>query len=354
MRSMNYDGIPSQEFEAVPNTVRPMSKVSRDEAGFEEYGYLKSFEINTTTHKKILITGEGSYIGTCFKKYVARYYPNICCTTIDMRDNAWRDCDFSEYDSVFHVAGIAHADVENPDPLTQEKYYAVNFKLAVETARKAKAAGVRQFILMSSLIIYGWQECIDETTIPEPINYYGDSKWLADKGVRELNDGDFHVAVIRSPMIYGKGSKGNYPKLSKIARSVPCFPKTNNKRSMLYIGNLCEFVSLLIMSGESGIYFPQNGEYSNTGKLVESIAQSHGKRIRLSHLLGICAKAAGGIPLKRVRGMARKAFGSSYYKQKLSRYPGMDYQKYSLSESMRLTENGGSNKKAGAKNVDKH
>ena len=107
---------------------------------------------------------------------------------------------------------------------------------------------------------------------------------------------------------------------------------------MLYVENLCEFVSLLIMSGESGIYFPQNGEYSNTGKLVESIAQSHGKRIRLSHLLGICAKAAGGIPLKRVRGMARKAFGSSYYKQNLSRYSGMAYQKYSFSESIRLTE----------------
>lgn len=198
--------------------------------------------------KKVLITGANSYIGISFEKYVKENYcGEFQVETVDMIDGSWRDKDFLGFDIVFHVAGIAHADVGNVGEEVKKKYYAVNTDLAVEAAKKAKADGVSQFVFMSSAIVYGDSapagkiKRINRDTEPQPANFYGDSKWQADKGVRELEDENFTVTVLRPPMIYGKGSKGNYPTLAKLAKKLPLFPDVNNERSMLYIDNLCEF-----------------------------------------------------------------------------------------------------------------
>lgn len=256
-----------------------------------EFGYLKKFYINKTAYKRILITGANSYIGKSFVSYVADHYPNLVVETIDMVDGSWRQHSFHDYDTVFHVAGIAHSDVDLVSDKERERYYAINRDLAVETAKKAKDSGVRQFIFMGSIIIYGdsapWgkEKIIDENSSPCPSNFYGDSKWQADKAIRELGDRYYHVAVIRAPMIYGRGAKGNYQILSKLAKRTPIFPDIKNNRSMLYIDNLCEFVCLLSLSGESGIYFPQNAEYSNTSSMVKIISQTIEKRSVLQRFL---------------------------------------------------------------------
>lgn len=182
-------------------------------------------------YEKILITGANSYIGTSFEKYVKENYGSeFQVETVDMIDGSWRDKDFSGFDVVFHVAGIAHADVGNVSEEVKKKYYAVNTDLSIETAKKAKADGVSQFVFMSSAIVYGdsapagKEKRITRDTEPQPANFYGDSKWQADKGVRELEDENFTVTVLRPPMIYGKGSKGNYPTLAKLAKKLPLFP----------------------------------------------------------------------------------------------------------------------------------
>lgn len=254
-----------------------IESVKSSDAGFEGYGYKKRFCIDKTIHKNVLITGADSYIGESFQSYAKIHYPNLSINTIDMTDSSWRKCDFSSYDAVFHVAGIAHADIGSAGDEEKARYYAVNTDLAIETAETAQKSGVKQFIFMSSIIVYGdsapygKKKVIDETTVPSPANFYGDSKWRADKGVRALEGENFQVAVLRPPMIYGRGSKGNYPILAKLARIAPVFPDVKNERSMLYIDNLCEFVSLLVLSGKGGVYFPQNHEYSNTSKLVKMI-----------------------------------------------------------------------------------
>ena len=190
--------------------------------------------------KRLLITGANSYIGTSFEDYMNRNFPEaLQINTLDMLDEHWKETDFSGYDAIFHVAGIAHADVSNVSKETEQLYYRVNTDLAIATAKKAKEDGAGQFIFMSSMIVYGGKEHITVQTQPSPANFYGDSKWQADKGVRELEDAHFHVAVLRPPMIYGKGSKGNYPVLAKLATKLPVFPKVSNRRSMLYIENLC-------------------------------------------------------------------------------------------------------------------
>ena len=288
--------------------------------------------------KKILITGANSYIGTSIERYLAQWPQQYQVDTVDMVDGSWSERSFAGYDAVFHVAGIAHSDTGNVSEERKALYYKVNTDLTVETAKKAKAEGVGQFIFMSSAIVYGdsapigQQKVITADTPLAPANFYGDSKVQAEKGILPLNDDNFHVVVLRPPMIYGPGSKGNYPVLSKLAQKLPVFPKVANQRSMLYIGNLAEFVRLMIENREQGIFWPQNSEYSNTTVLVRLIANAQGKNILIVPGLGWALKLLG-----HATGLVNKAFGSLSYDMELSRYRE-DYRKYSLAESIELTE----------------
>lgn len=288
--------------------------------------------------KKILITGANSYIGTSFEKYMTQWPDAYQVDTVDMIDGAWREKDFSGYDAVFHVAGIAHSDNGKISPERAKLYYAVNTDLTIETAKKAKTEGVKQFIFMSSAIVYGESapigkmKVITRDTPVSPANSYGDSKVQAEIGIVPLNDDGFKVVILRPPMIYGLGSKGNYPVLSKLAQKLPVFPKVENQRSMLYIDNLMEFVRLMVENEEQGIFWPQNAEYSNTTELVKLIAQAHGKKILIIPGFGWVLKL-----LSHVTGLVNKAFGSLSYAQSLSVYREQ-YTNISLEESIRTTE----------------
>ena len=293
--------------------------------------------------KKVLITGASSYIGVSFENYVKDHYSSeLNINTVDMIDGSWRQKDFSSYDIVFHVAGIVHADIGKVSEETKKKYYAVNTDLAIETCRKAKGEGVKQFVFMSSSIIYGdsapygKQKRITKETDPTPSNFYGDSKWQADKGVREFADDQFTVTVLRPPMIYGKGSKGNYPTLSKMAKKLPVFPDIQNERSMLYIENLCEFLSQVMIRGEGGIFWPQNAEYTRTSEMVKMIADVNGHKIRVSKAFNWLVSLASRLPGKP-SGMANKAFGNLSYDQSMSIF-GFEYRTVGLKESIERTE----------------
>ena len=293
--------------------------------------------------KKVLITGANSYIGMSFEKYAAeKYSEQLTIDTVDMIDGSWRQKDFSLYDIVYHVAGIAHADVGNVDEVTKKKYYAINTDLAIETCQKAKEAGVKQFVIMSSAIVYGdsapygKSKRITASTEPTPANFYGDSKWQADKGVRELADENFIITVLRPPMIYGKGSKGNYPTLASMAKKLPIFPDVQNERSMLYIENLCELLCQVMIRGEGGIFWPQNAEYTRTSDMVRMIAEVKGHKIGVSKAWNWVVGLASKIPGKPA-GLANKAFGNLSYDQSMSKYD-FEYQLVSLQESIERTE----------------
>ncbi|MCR5347384.1 MAG: NAD-dependent epimerase/dehydratase family protein [Fretibacterium sp.] len=312
------------------------------DAGFDDFGFKKIFTIDRTAQKKVLITGANSFIGTSFEAWAHEYYPeNFEIDILDLHKDSWRDWDFSVYDVVFHVAGIAHADVGNVSNEAKTLYYNVNTHLAEETAQMARRAGVRQFIFMSSMIIYGEShvrgERITKDTVPCPANFYGDSKWQADRGVRALQTEDFKVAVLRPPMVYGRGCRGNYPLLARLAKRLPVFPDFDNERSMLYIDNLTEFLCLLMLTGEGGIFFPQNAEYTRTADMVQMIARTSGRRLSATRLLNPAVALALHIPGK-ISGLAHKAFGNMAYDQEISRYEGLDYQKVSLEQSIQDME----------------
>lgn len=288
--------------------------------------------------KKILITGKDSYIGTQFESYLKKFGESYKIDTVDMIGDGWKNVNFGGYDAVFHVAGIAHSDGGKISKEKEELYYSVNTELTKLTAQKAKADGAGQFILMSSAIVYGdsaplgKQKMITKDTVPFPANCYGDSKLQAEKAILPLGDESFKVVILRPPMIYGRGSKGNYPILAKLALKLPIFPNVENCRSMLYIENLCEFVRLMVVNTESGIFFPQNSEYSNTSNLVELIAAAHGKKIKLVKGFSWALKL-----LSHVTPLVNKAFGSLSYSRELSVYKE-SYDIWNLEESIKKTE----------------
>lgn len=279
--------------------------------------------------KNILITGANSYIGTSLEKWLTKHSDRYHVDTIDMKDAAWKEHDFSSYDVVFHVAGIAHVSA---DPKMKDLYYRVNRDLAIDVAKKAKNEGVDQFIFMSSIIVYGDCELIDRNTIPTPRNLYGDSKLQAEAGLENLVSDKFKVVILRPPMIYGKGSKGNYPKLAKVAIKLPVFPDIDNERSMLHIDNLCEFIKLMIDNEEKGVLFPQNREFVKTSEMVQLIAESHGKNIILTKVFNPALKLMG----LRL-GIINKVFGNLVYEMSMSSYKD-DYRIRDLQESIELTE----------------
>ncbi len=289
--------------------------------------------------KKILITGAGSYIGTSFESYInAHYADRYTVDTLDMIGDGWKAFDFSGYDTVFHVAGIAHSDNGKISSEKEKLYYAVNTDLTIQTAKKAKESGVGQFIFMSSAIVYGesapigQDKCITAQTPVSPANCYGDSKVQAENGLRPLADDTFHVVILRPPMIYGKGSKGNYPLLSKMARKIPLFPYVKNERSMLYVENLCEFVHLMVKNEESGTFWPQNEQYVNTSELIKMIAQVHHKNLYLIKGFSWLLKF-----MSIFTGLVNKAFGNLTYDPSLSCYKE-NYTTATLAQSIQRTE----------------
>lgn len=311
-------------------------------------GFGEMVEVNRTIKRKVLITGAGSYIGEMFEKYAQSYYAkNFEIDTLDMLNPNWKEKKFSSYDIVYHVAGLAHADVGNVSEEIKEKYYAVNTDLAVEVAEKAKLENVKEFIFMSSMIVYGdsapygKRKVIDEHTVPTPANFYGDSKLQADVAVRELADDKFKVIVLRPPMIYGKGSKGNYPTLAKLAKKLPVFPDVDNTRSMLYIGNLCEFLCQIMLIKEVSknaiVLIPQNKEWTKTSDMVQKIAEVAGRHIKLLKIMNPSVTIGGKVPGK-VSGLVNKAFGNNCYTHEMSIYPGLKYHKNSLQQSIIKTE----------------
>jgi UDP-glucose 4-epimerase len=249
--------------------------------------------------------------------------------TIDMRDGSWKNHDFSQYDVVFHVAGIAH--VKETDD-NRALYYLVNRDLAYETAKMAKESGVKHFIFLSSMSVYGVENgVIDNSTKLTPKTAYGKSKAEAENLLKNLNGESFVLSIIRPPMVYGPGCKGNYPKLSKLAVKTPIFPLVDNKRSMIYVDNLSEYVKIIIEKKKSGVLIPQNAEYINTSMMVKLIADENSKKVSMTKMFSGVLKHLKIGPLKKV-------FGDLVYDIEISDFSD-DYQVCSFKESIKITEN---------------
>lgn len=259
---------------------------------------------------RVLITGAGSYVGTNIARFLLQTPEEFDVRELDVR-NGLDAAAFQNTDAVIHVAGIAH---QKETAENAALYTKVNRDLAVEAAKLARENGVKQFVFFSSMSVYGLTTGrITMETKPAPNTFYGVSKWEAEQAMDELANEHFRIAVLRPPMIYGAGCRGNYPRLAALARKLPVFPKVKNERSMLYIGTLCAFVRSLLLTGEGGLYFPQNKQYVSTCELVVEAARCHGRKVRLIPGFGWLLKA-----LESRVGMAGKVFGTLTYDLSMS------------------------------------
>lgn len=280
---------------------------------------------------KVLITGAGSYVGESVRRYILSTSSDFEFDAVDTMNDAWKEADFSKYIVVYHVAGIAHV---NADPKMEALYYKVNRDLTVEVARAAKAAGVKQFIFMSSQIVFHESqslksEVLTADTKENPNGFYGDSKLQAEKGLHELECDAFKVCILRPPMIYGPNSKGNFPRLVKLAQKTPLFPAWHNKRSMLYIDNLAEFVKQAILRELSGTFYPQNRELADTVEIIRYFAKANGHKVWITRFLNPFVWL-GSFILQPIN----KMFATYYYDPEMSKMD-FDYQLVSFEESLK-------------------
>ena len=275
--------------------------------------------------KRILITGKNSYIGNAFEDWISQWPDKYQITKLSVRDDRWRNEDWSQYDTVLHVAGIAH---NSSNANMEDLYYQVNRDLTYDIAKKAKNDGIPHFINMSSIIVFGTkQEKINSLTKPNPDNFYGDSKLQGEKKINNLVNDDFKVAHIRPPMVYGSNSKGNFPLLANLAVKVPFFPDFDNKRSMIFIKNLTELLRLVIDNNTHGFIHPQNTEYIKTIDLVEYIAKANNHRIYKVKIFNRL------INQLKAMNLINKVFGNLYYDKDMTD-SNLNYKIYNLETSI--------------------
>ena len=265
--------------------------------------------------KRILITGKNSYVGNAFYDYIlSNYNEGYKIDKVSLKEERVENLDLCKYDTIFHVAGIAHSDYGKISDEKAKEYYRINTDQTINLAKKSKEQNVKHFIFMSSIIVYGEsapigvKKIITKDTLPKPQNAYGDSKLKAEDGIKVLNDQNFKVSIVRAPMIYGKSSKGNYRTLEKIALKLPFFPYIDNERSVISIDNLCTFIKDIIDKEQPGIFFPQDEEYMNTSLMVNKIANENGKRVLLIKGFGPMLKI-----LSNFLPFINKAFGNLTY-----------------------------------------
>lgn len=282
---------------------------------------------------ELLITGTHSFIGGAVQRHLANS-EQIHASCVSLRGDAWKDLDLTRYDCILHAAGVAHVD---PNPSLAETYDAVNHRLTAQVARKARAAGVGQFIFLSSIIVFGdaspagMHTWIGADTPPNPSNAYGKSKLDAENALRALESPDFHVAILRPPMVYGAGCKGNYNTLVRLARKMPVFPAFDNHRSMIYVENLAELIARIALSGSRGTFHPRDGQPRSVSEIVQEICVCHAKRMRFTRALAPAVRLAGR------KGLVRRAFGDMAYDASAPDFPE-NYRLYDFSEAIRRTE----------------
>ncbi len=279
--------------------------------------------------KRVLITGANSYVGTNVEAWLMKTPDLFKVDTVSTFNDEWKRADFSSYDVVFHVAGIAHVDAKKKmEPL----YRKVNTGLTIEVAKWAKNHGVKQFIFMSSGIVFRESKSLKANVVtpetkPNPNSFYGDSKLQAEIGLHELEDDSFKVAILRPPMIYGPNCKGNFMRLAKLGTVTPIFPAFHNKRSMLFIDNLAEFVKQIILRDKNGTFYPQNKELADTVEIAKAFAKQNNHKLHIWRWLNFFVYI--GSPFIK---SLNKMFADFYYIPEMSEYD-FDYQLVSQKDS---------------------
>jgi UDP-glucose 4-epimerase len=284
----------------------------------------------------VLVTGEKGYIGLNIGNYLSTFKGKYSVSYLSLRNDDWKNDDLSKYQVIIHAAAIVH---KNEEERNEHLYFKVNRDLTVELATQAKKSGVKQFIFMSTISVYGIDGQVGDDTIINndtpclPKTHYGKSKYEAEIALRKLESENYVVSIIRPPMVYGPNCPGNYTRLRNLLRIIPIFPKIDNRRSMIYINNLSEFIRLILDEQISGIFHPQNKEYVHTIKMAELIRKYNSKKIWFLYVPAYLIRKLG----KDNKALV-KLFGNLTIDKSLSDIRNLNYCIIGFEESIKRTE----------------
>ena len=228
--------------------------------------------------KKLLITGSSGFVG---KYFINKYKNKYEIKTFSFLKDDIRTLDCKDVDVVFYLSALVH----QMGGASCEEYERVNVTQTLQLAKKAKESGVKQFVFMSTVKVYGEEtdSKYSENSICNPEDEYGKSKLKAELELQKLEDKDFKISIIRTPIVYGYGVKANIKSLINLVNKVPLLPfgKIENKRSMVYIGNLCHLVDEVITQQKSGIFLTSDDQPLSTSRLIELMAKNLDKKVYL-------------------------------------------------------------------------
>lgn len=208
-------------------------------------------------------------------------------------------------DVVVHAAARAHImRDEVADPLVE--YRKINVEGTLNLAKQAVAAGVKRFIFISSIGVHGLNSLrpFKETDTEAPHDAYAISKFEAEQGLRKLaTETGLEVVIIRPPLVYGGAAPGNFRGLINLAsKPIPLpFGSVNNKRSMVYVGNLVSFIIRCIQhpAAANQTFLVSDAEDVSLRKLVAYIRLCLGRSPRLLPVPVGLFKLAGSLTGKR-------------------------------------------------------
>lgn len=253
---------------------------------------------------RILITGKNSYIGNSFKNFL-KDKPNYHVDEISVKDDNWKSQIFRNYDVVIHLAALVH---QNERKYTLHDYERVNVHLTLDIARKAVEAGVKHFIFFSTMAVYGKARGIKIDAPLKPLTKYGITKLSAEnKLIAFIDNIKMSLTIIRPPMIYGIGAKGNPSLIQKLSKFISIFPETFNRRSFLSIDNLNQVLFNILNSKGNRTIHPQDLNYLSTFQLFRFYRRNINKGAFPMIILGFILKHLTFI------GFINKVFGDLYY-----------------------------------------
>jgi UDP-glucose 4-epimerase len=183
--------------------------------------------------------------------------------------------------AIVHLAGKAH----QMQAIDDQVYFDINYELAKKLADRAKQQGVSLFIYMSTVKVYGdaTTDTLDEFSSCNPADAYGKSKLDAEKYLRSIESPQFRVAIIRPPMVYGPGVKGNMIRLLQLAeKNIPLpFAGIHNHRSIVFVDNLIALINQIVDKNARGVFIAGDARPLSTAELVGMMRQLMNKRERL-------------------------------------------------------------------------
>lgn len=217
----------------------------------------------------VLITGASGYLGSSF---IGEYGEQYGVERFSLRYQSLKNIDFQRFDRILHCAGIVHRG-EN---VSADEYFRVNVAYPLELAKLSKANGVRHFLFISSVSVYGPIEYIDDNSVCNPVTKYGKSKLEAEQRLLDLHDERFTVTVLRVPMIYGPLAPGNIQSIIKILKFSPLIPLGNisNRRSFISIRNLTYAMDRILKYPKGGVFLLADDMTISTSNLVSILIES--------------------------------------------------------------------------------